>query len=268
MDDVVECLSQWQNDPDPDDMIEYLEENGALPIYYKLVVLLTMYRNSNLPAVGKELSRISSLLTEECLEQDCNLDRPMDHYIVDMVDSFNDCLSNYVVLEELKNSWVSHEARRLTWNNYSEDGYLTLYAGVRNYRKAMLESVRDGYSWTGRPPLSTTPNWDVALHQFTDDDLIQIYIDFKTWKKGDPDIVAVWALTAVDQCPDALWDHTAHEPYSPLEWLILPNADLVADGDPYIETVTYSSLRARGATWVQDKEVYRDVKIYTFYIES
>ena len=268
MDRVIECLSEWQNDPDPDDMIEHLEEYGTLPVYYKLVVLLQMYRNNSTPAVGDELTRISTLLTDECDDQDCDLDKPMDDYIIEMVDSFLACFSNRNTLKKIKNSWISREARRLVWNNYSEDGYLTLYAGVRSYRRAMLDSVADGLSWTERPFLSTTPNWDVALHQFADDDLIEIEIDFETWKKGDPNIIAVWALTAEDNSAAGLWELSSEQPFLPLEWLILPGAPLVADGPPEVETVTYTSLKAEGGLWVEDEEVGRDVKIYRFYIDD
>ena len=263
--EVLDCIQAWQNDPDPDDMIEELTEEQELPVHYKLVVLLTMYYNCPSPRVVDELNHLTSELDAECDEQDCYLTQPIENYIVEMVDRFYNCFSDLSSMEAIRDSDTSALARQCIWDNYSEDGTLTLYAGVRDYRAAMLDNVEYGYSWTNRPPISTTPNWDLALHQFTDDSLIQVHFDEQTWLEGDPYILPVWALTAQDQSEESLTETCSDSPYAPLEWLILPEADLVVDEEPYEDWVTYTSLVADGGTWVEGDEVEREVTIYNFY---
>tara|TARA_A100001015_G_C14946746_1_gene694982 strand:+ start:548 stop:1180 length:633 start_codon:yes stop_codon:yes gene_type:complete len=166
-------LMLYKDDSDADDLADYYIENGKLPINYKLIVLVLLFRYYNTNEYYKEdiiniwseltsilddiLENIREKVREKEVENRSAKRRRRDEL------SLNTLL-NYVInvtLEYYRICWSVPTARDLGVTRT-----ITLYSGVRSYKMIMikeLETLETNARWLSPTFISTSVGLNTPL---------------------------------------------------------------------------------------------------------
>ena len=164
-------LMLYKDDSDADDLADYYIENGKLPINYKLIVLVLLYRYYNTNDIWIELTKILKEILNEISEKEVEnrsaKRRKSDELSLKRRKS--DELSLNTLLNDVKN--VTVEYYRLCWSvptasSLNLTDTMTLYSGVRSYKMIMikeLEKLETNAKWLSPTFISTSVRTNTPL---------------------------------------------------------------------------------------------------------